>query len=143
MLSDGKLEYTKDDLKKIDKWIIFGIYYGYPYCCIEAFVRMSPDLNRETNPFKGTGFLCCSECEQYSIEDIVEYINNHRYFSVPFNSDKSILNENVFNIRSDHTHPEHTDRIIEKIDSSPFEIEMDWKAALTIHNTIFSPDIKD
>ena len=40
-----------------------GKYFGYPKCCIDAFILDTPEALKERNPkWNDTGFIPCPEC---------------------------------------------------------------------------------
>ncbi|ASV44249.1 hypothetical protein PBI_SCTP2_234 [Salicola phage SCTP-2] len=137
MKYNGALENVKEDLDCVDKGIFLGVFYGYPECCIKTFVRMNIDLPRDNNPFRGTGFLCCSQCISKPINNIVKVINNQRYCSVKFSSNKDELNDNMFHLIVDENHPENSKQLFNKIKSNPYEINIDWDKVVRIHNEIY------
>ncbi len=51
-----------------------GLYFGYPPCCVEAF------LNGESvdSLFDGTGFKTCQKCSKRPYLDVLEEINRNR-----------------------------------------------------------------
>lgn len=48
----------------VDNWIMFGVFYGYPDCCIRDFMgRSGGELSHEQNVVHGCrGFIPCHEC---------------------------------------------------------------------------------
>jgi len=65
----------------IKYWRNTGNHFGYPSCCIEAFLE--GNLPDET-PYDGTGFRCCSSCLGKPYEEMVEDINSRRLHPLPF-----------------------------------------------------------
>lgn len=63
---------TKSHLKG---WYLQGKYFGYPRCCIEAFLR---EEQCHDSVFYGTGFLPCKKCNKRDPFEIVEIINTNR-----------------------------------------------------------------
>lgn len=56
------LNWTKE-LK--EQWVEYGIYYGYPKCCIINFCTRSLKLTKEQDAVhKNTGFTPCPECSK-------------------------------------------------------------------------------
>lgn len=76
---------------KLKGWYLHGKYYGYPNCCIEAFLLGQQSQN---SVFSGTGFLPCSKCNKKSPLEIVEIINTNRVCPEEFSLEKVVL---VFN----------------------------------------------
>ena len=65
-------------------WEKTGVHFGYPKCCIDAF------LKDECIPssFDGTGYRTCVVCSKLTPESVVEGINSRRNHPEPFpNSD--------------------------------------------------------
>lgn len=74
-------------LSRLDPWVEWGIYFGFPQCCIDAFVTLShmvdPDL--ENRPLIGTGFICCPVCAATKTSDqLTAEINSQRVCTKPF-----------------------------------------------------------
>lgn len=54
-------DYFQERLIESDKWVILGLFLGYPKCCIEAF----GDLNYMASDdylFQGSGYRPCKPC---------------------------------------------------------------------------------
>ena len=63
-----------DDLT-IKGWWLQGKYFGYPNCCIEAFIK---DKQQQNSVFLGTGFLPCQKCNKQTPKVLIEKINTNR-----------------------------------------------------------------
>ena len=81
------------------EWILSGVYYGFPRCCIEEFVLYAESgsyLERETRKLSGTGYVPCTKCNQKSEEELVKIINDNRLHWQKFPKDgpnkKSFVN---------------------------------------------------
>lgn len=74
---------------KLKGWYLHGKYYGYPNCCIEAFLLGKQSQN---SVFSGTGFLPCSECNKKNPSEVVKIINTNRVCPEVFSlDDKAVL----------------------------------------------------
>lgn len=63
-----------------------GHYYGYPECCIIAFLRFEHmfDPDALSRPLIGTGFVPCKACsESHSAEELMGGINKRRQHPTP------------------------------------------------------------
>lgn len=62
---------------------IAGVHFGYPYCCIEYFIKCVTH-GRKTNtvgPWYNTGFVPCNDCAKKANEnwpDFVKLINGNK-----------------------------------------------------------------
>ncbi len=89
---------------------IIGKYYGYPDCCIKAF-----DLNKKKlkhDKFFGSGFLPCPDCFNKDISDIIQYINNNRICSIPFNLNSKISIYSIISDLENNFHMSEEDKAI-------------------------------
>ena len=65
-------------------WKTLGVYFGYPECCIEAFLTEDFSI-RPTRKLSGTGYIPCAKCnEKYTEEELTENINKNRECPTPF-----------------------------------------------------------
>lgn len=72
---------------------VSGIFYGYPDCCIRAF--MTPD--RGTNhPLIGTGYIPCKACEKKTMGELITVIDRNRFCEVPFPHGLLARNDRVY-----------------------------------------------
>lgn len=59
-----------------------GLYYGYPKCCIESFIRDKNSMGwlfRGERQLTGTGYIPCAECNaRYTPNEMVKRINANR-----------------------------------------------------------------
>lgn len=54
-----------------ERWTSWGIYFGYPQCCIANFVVLDDIKNRsdeQKQVHKGTGFIPCHSCTKKIVE---------------------------------------------------------------------------
>lgn len=64
-------------------WIDWGIYFGYPPCCIEEFCNMG-HLDAPKRKFNGTGFVPCKSCNELDEEELITDINLNRECDAEF-----------------------------------------------------------
>lgn len=60
-----KVPFIKSNLH--DSWVLLGLYYGYPTCCIESFCKSPHYLDKafgdmRTETGNGTGLVPCTNC---------------------------------------------------------------------------------
>jgi len=71
-----------------DAWLLSGVYYGYPLCCIDEFTEYAEgkkDLSRRgKRKFNGTGYVPCEECNKLSKETLLKQIESRRLHWEPF-----------------------------------------------------------
>lgn len=72
----------------IKGWWLHGKYYGYPSCCINAFLR--GEQNHD-NIFVGTGFLPCNSCSKKDPDEILKIIGTNRVCAKPFIDNSPII----------------------------------------------------
>lgn len=77
-----------DDLTS---FIELGRYFGYPDCCIEAFLDrlytpgdVLEDSNKVNNKMHGTGYVPCPDCYEKSKEELISTIKANRICKEPF-----------------------------------------------------------
>ena len=72
----------------MSKWEAYGIYFGYPRCCVDNFLRnvMIPFWYENKNLYPsgrlldGTGFVPCPKCnKEHTEKSLVDLINSKRY----------------------------------------------------------------
>jgi len=71
----------------IVNFVVKGLYFGYPECCIDEFVRSFIDgfaVKCKRRKFNGTGFVPCAACNKKSKKEILAYIKSHRQCKLPF-----------------------------------------------------------
>ncbi len=51
-----------------------GVYFGYPPCCIDAFLQ----CESVDSAFDGTGFKTCKKCSERPYLEVLEEINSRR-----------------------------------------------------------------
>lgn len=78
----GPLAHTHDD-----PWIALGWYFGYPECCIQAFLKLE-HMQTQASPFErklfGTGYVVCNRCnETKDTRELLNYIAENRHPSAP------------------------------------------------------------
>lgn len=67
--------------QSLNVWSIWGRFYGYPECCVEAFCKGEQVFSTQ---WSGTGFLCCDSCLSVTYNDMVDKINSRRIAINPF-----------------------------------------------------------
>jgi hypothetical protein len=72
-----------------EHWRERGSYYGYPKCCIDAFIKppLFKKLSKEQNAVhKNHGFIPCKECAKkvYGGETTIEGLIKNRECKTPF-----------------------------------------------------------
>ena len=73
-----------DEVNESDlNWIIAGIYFGFPECCIQQFLNFDPYSNFG-HYFDGTGFVPCDRCKKQNHNFILKNINHYRFCSKTF-----------------------------------------------------------
>lgn len=91
-------------------WVIYGIYFGFPHCCIREFGdRMSIFQPAPKNrKLKGTGFVPCEHCTQKSEAQLISEINSERLCPTPFP---------CLDIARDHDEEEVTKLVVNKLNA--------------------------
>lgn len=59
-------------------WKMWGKWYGYPDCCIDALCKGE---QKRGGYFTGTGFVPCIKCYDKPVEDVVAHIKVNRWSS--------------------------------------------------------------
>ncbi len=79
-----------------DHWKAMGLHFGYPDCCIEAFVTGVNKCDTAGKyKLQYTGYVPCKTCnETFTEEQMVATIEFNRWEEEPFH--KSILRANNF-----------------------------------------------
>ncbi len=68
----------------VQAYHVMGKYYGYPDCCIEAFLRGDHHLEEEIVAY-GTGYVPCKTCASTKTEEqLASEINNHRMCTIKY-----------------------------------------------------------
>ncbi len=63
-------------------WALYGVFFGYPPCCIREFVT---DFKRTNRKLRGTGYIPCKKCNKtYTEQQLARRIALHRNCSIPF-----------------------------------------------------------
>ena len=72
-----------------------GLFYGYPECCIEAFLTFSHLYSgTEGRPFIGTGFIPCAKCSKEKTEEqLLAEIAKNRIYREAFPEDGDNFND--------------------------------------------------
>lgn len=65
-------------------WLLRGIFYGYPSCCIKEFLETGIGEFRAKAPHYGTGFLCCKACDSKTPESLTSEISTQRFADSAF-----------------------------------------------------------
>ena len=63
-------------------WTNSGVHFGYPKCCIDAF--LDEDYTYDKTIFTGTGYVPCNKCNKRTWYKLVEDINKNRKHPLPF-----------------------------------------------------------
>lgn len=69
-----------ESLKQMQKWIKYGVAYGYPECCIKHFV-LTAGINVDDREYfvghalNGSGFVPCPDCAKKPLDELVADIN--------------------------------------------------------------------
>lgn len=64
------------------RWRVFGLYFGYNSCCVQAFIRHDVDPEsypKPDGPWIGTGFIPCEPCGQRAL-DTYGHAWRHAFF---------------------------------------------------------------
>ncbi|KGX39663.1 hypothetical protein [Burkholderia pseudomallei] len=59
-------------------WRIVGNFFGYPSCCVEAFVRDNCDATKTRYPqapWIGTGYVPCLACAEKALPDFQAFVD--------------------------------------------------------------------
>ena len=68
----------------LDRARALGLVFGYPECCVEAFLELR-HLGEPERKFHGTGFVPCETCDrEKSVEQLRSEIDAARLHSDPF-----------------------------------------------------------
>lgn len=68
----------------------FGLYMGYPECCVEEFIERMRTWTDEQwgaespRKLRGTGYVPCLGCNKLSEEALLDNIKKNRLCSEPF-----------------------------------------------------------
>lgn len=91
-------------------WQIYGIYFGFPTCCIQEFNERMTVLARapKDRKLKGTGFVPCKHCTLKSEAELIAEINSERLCPTPFP---------CLDIASDHDENEVTQLVLNKLNA--------------------------
>ena len=68
-------------------FLLSGVYYGYPKCCIEEFIQQYESgeyITRGNRKLKGTGYIPCVKCNNLSEAALKHEINSARLHWEPF-----------------------------------------------------------
>lgn len=58
-----------------EKWILDGIEYGYPRCCVLSFINGMPEYAKNNpGPWAGSGFVPCAECQPEARKDFIKFV---------------------------------------------------------------------
>lgn len=78
------------DKNTLKGWWLFGKYFGYPNCCIAAFLKGEKVFK---NIFSGTGFLPCKKCKLLPTEDLLLTINTNRICPEEFTLERRSIHD--------------------------------------------------
>jgi hypothetical protein len=59
------------------QWRALGQHYGYPRCCVDAFLSDTCQVTKDRYPdapWDGTGFIPCPCCAERAIEDFDAFV---------------------------------------------------------------------
>ena len=70
-------------------WYNTGVHFGFPECCIEAFLE--EDYDFPPTSFDGTGYRPCKLCSEKEPEELIKYINANRKHPKPFPDDSGFV----------------------------------------------------
>lgn len=66
----------------MNKYILLGLKYGYPKCCISEFIYCIESRVihlRKTRKLSGTGYIPCSKCNsKYTVNELINNIDSKR-----------------------------------------------------------------
>lgn len=71
-------------------WTNLGRYFGYPECCIRAFLEQ--DFERG-GPFDGTGYRPCRTCATRPEAEVLAHIASRRKHPEPFPASGGLTEE--------------------------------------------------
>ena len=82
------MNFPKQHNMVVFNWVIQGMQFGYPPCCIGEFVQYglaSQNVLRQRGKrkFHGTGFVPCKDCNNKSVESLLARINEYRDPKLP------------------------------------------------------------
>lgn len=78
-------------MSSVNTWELFGRFYGYPTCCVAAFINMEHLVNKTKRQFNGTGYIPCSSCNNLSEAELLATIASNRLCSQPFPEEGDLL----------------------------------------------------
>ena len=64
-------------------WEVFGRYFGYPECCIKAFL-IGSHRGGPKRKLHGTGYIPCTECNEKLECELLNSIKTNRKHYLPF-----------------------------------------------------------
>ena len=98
MTYNGQLHYFGfSAAENLNDWHLLGKYYGYPDCCIDAFIR--GDYHAEEYPVPdGLPFLPCKKCAGNPVAELLIGVKENRFCKAGFDKKR-------------HTRPEWVDVI--------------------------------
>ncbi len=73
--------YNYTDEQRLKVWEMWGKYFGFPSCCIEAFLKGE---HKKGGYFCGTGFVPCEKCYDKPVEEVMNVIKVNRICPTPF-----------------------------------------------------------
>jgi hypothetical protein len=60
-------------------WLKTGLKFGYPVCCVLAFINMEHKHDKTPRQLEGTGYVPCSQCNtEFGLMQLVANINETR-----------------------------------------------------------------
>lgn len=80
-----RISYIRVIREMLDRWKLDGEHYGYPSCCIDAFIeRRKANIDwkykgyNEPKFYIGTGFVPCLSCSLKDPKELIQHIKSHR-----------------------------------------------------------------
>jgi hypothetical protein len=92
---------------RLINWVYRGIYYGYPSCCIKAFILEShQERQSEQRQLKSLGedigCMLCPECQKLSTAEYVSGVNSRRMALSIFSATKPVEKDDGSHYRTAH-----------------------------------------
>lgn len=78
---------TPQDLLVKLRFTGLGLYFGYPQCCIDEFVKgfiAGTGFKRKKRKLNGTGYVPCAACNKKSEKQLLKTIATNRKHAEPF-----------------------------------------------------------
>lgn len=68
-------------------WSRWGVYLGYPSCCVDEFIQhitLGTSKTRPKRKLHGTGYVPCAKCNNKTTKELLITIASRRLCSTPF-----------------------------------------------------------